>query len=270
MKLIDLHIHGVPWQSGWANYRRTVWQGWQNGLHIVGVSEHGPRFNHRVPFRSLHLAELDKYFDILEEIRLEFAGEIEVLFGLELDYNERMAEYYDKLLPRLPLDYVIGSIHSVDDWIPEIPETYQSSIYAGKTAKQLYQAYFGKLLEAAKSGLFDFLAHPDLVKKALPHLQMRKPDNLQPLYSETAKMLAVCDVGVEINTRGKLLPDVGEFYPDGEFLSECRRAGVPLTIGSDAHQYQNVGSGIEEAFQYAQKLGFSEVSIWRKRERFIH
>jgi len=269
MELIDLHIHGAPWSNGWANYRRSVWQAWRNGLHIAGLSEHGPRFNYLVPFRSLSLAELDKYFHTIEEIRLEFAGEIEVLSGLELDYNQRMVEYYSNLLPRLPLDYVIGAIHSVEDWIPEIPQSYETSALAGKNAEQLYQAYFQKLTEAAQSGLFDFIAHPDLVKKALPHLGMKKPDNLQTLYQETAKMLAACDVGIEINTRGKLLPDVGEFYPHIDFLTECRRAGVHLTIGSDAHQPQNVGLAVEEAFRLAQSLGFAELSVWRKRKRYV-
>ena len=268
MKRVDLHTHGTPWNQGWAGYRRAVWSGWKAGLQVIGVSEHGPRFNHRVPFRSLYLCELEKYFDILEEIRLEFKGEIEVLFGLELDYNEQMVEYYADLLPKLPLDYVIGSLHTVKDWIVEMPETLHGSSLQRMDAYGLYQVYFTELKEAAKTGLFNFIAHPDFVKKALPHLNMRKPEGLTEIFEDAAKMLAACEVGIEINTRGKILSDVGEYYPDDEFLTACRKAGVPLTFGSDAHEPRMVANGIPEAMTHAVKIGFSEFSIWRKRERY--
>lgn len=268
MKKVDLHTHGTPWNQGWAGYRRIVWAGWKAGLDVIGISEHGPRFNHQVPFRSLYLSELDKYFDILEEIRLEFIGEIEVLFGLELDYNERMAEYYADLLPKLPLDYVIGSLHTVNDWIVEMPETLRASSLRRKDAYGLYEGYFAEMKDAAKTELFNFIAHPDFVKKALPHLNMVKPGGLAGIFEDAAKMLAACDVGIEINTRGKILSDVGEYYPDDEFLTACRKAGVPLTFGSDAHEPKMVANGIPEAVAHADSIGFSEYSIWRKRERY--
>ena len=145
---IDLHVHGAPWENSWAGYRRAVWYGWKAGLDIIGICEHGPRFNHRVPFRSLHLSELDKYFDILEEIRLEFAGEIEVLFGIELDYNENMAGYYQDLLPRFPLDYIVGSLHTVRDWVIDLPGSFEESSLAGLDALSLYEVYFEELKNA--------------------------------------------------------------------------------------------------------------------------
>lgn len=265
---IDLHVHGAPWENSWAAYRRAVWYGWKAGLEVIGICEHGPRFNHRVPFRSLYLSELDKYFDILEEIRLEFAGEIEVLFGLELDYNEKTAEYYRDILPRFPLDYVAGSLHTVRDWVADLPGSFQESSLAGLDAKGLYEVYFQEMKNAAKTGLFSFIAHPDFVKKALPHLKMEKPQDLTGIYRDAAAMLSACETGIEINTRGRILSDVGEYYPSDEFLRLCSQAGVPLTIGSDAHDPKMTGSEVEEAALHAKKLGYRELSVWRKKKRY--
>jgi histidinol-phosphatase (PHP family) len=137
---------------------------------------------------------------------LEFVDETEVLMGLELDYNEKMVAYYKDLLPRLPLDFVVGSIHSVSDWVIDLPDSFAQSSLRGLDANGIYQAYFLELQNAAKSGLFHFLAHPDFVKKALPLLKMSKPKDLSPLFRETADILSACEVGIEINTYGKYCP----------------------------------------------------------------
>ncbi len=223
--------------------------------------------NHRVPWRALYFSELDRYFDTLEEIKIEFEGTVEVLIGLEVDYHEGMVERYREILPRLPLDYVVGSIHTVKDWVIDLPGSLGESFLAEKRALEIYQAYFEALQEAARAGLFDYIAHPDFVKKALPHAGMAKPQSLGKLYRETAEILAAGKTGIEINSRGLLLPDVGEYYPDEGFLRECVKAGVPVTIGSDAHDSSRVGEGVAEAVEYASQAGCREVNIWRRREK---
>ena len=268
MTLIDLHIHGAPWlaDNDWASYRLSVWNAWNAGCEYIGVSEHGPRFNHRAPFRSIYFSEFDRYFNTLEEIRLEFAGAAEVLSGLELDYNERMLEHYRDLLPKLPLDYIIGSVHTLKDWMMGLDGSFQKSSLAGADSYQLYDLYLAMIREAAKSGMFDFIGHPDYLKKFLPALGMSKPQGLLPMYRQTVEMLKACDVGVELNLSGVKSP-AGEYYPDDDFLLECARANIPLTIGSDSHDIVSAGLGIEEGLKHAIQLGFSKIHIWRKRER---
>lgn len=266
MTKLDLHIHGAPWSNGWAQYRRSVWNGWKRGLKHIGICEHAPRMNHRVPWRALYFSELDRYFDTMEEIRMEFSGAAETLIGLEVDYHQGMVERYREILPRLPLDYVVGAIHTVKDWVVDLPDSISESSLLGMDAEGLYREYFTALREAARSGLFDYIAHPDFIKKALPHLNLSKPPQTERIYRETAETLAACKVGIEINTRGLILPDVGEYYPEEAFLRECARAGVPVTIGSDAHITDRVGDGVEGAVEYAYAAGYREICIWRKRE----
>jgi histidinol-phosphatase (PHP family) len=267
MLKIDHHIHGTPWNNSWAGFRRAVWYGWHAGCQYLGVAEHGPRFNHRVPYRSLYLNEFDRYFNTLEEIRLEFQPVCQILVGLELDYNADMIQPYSELLPKLPLDFITGSVHTVEDWVIDMDNSLENSELRGKTPLELYQFYFEAVQSAAKSGLFDFIAHPDFIKKGLGKLRLPKPVNLAKIYRETAEILAIYQIGIEINTRGSILPEVGEFYPDELFLRECFRAGVPITISSDAHQPEAVASGITEAMNLAFDIGYRQISVWKKRER---
>lgn len=263
---IDLHIHGAPWENDWAAYRRSVWHAWRAGCEYIGISEHGPRFNHRAPYRSLYFCEFDRYFDTLDEIKLEFKGAAEVLTGLELDYNEWMVEHYRDLLPELPLDFIVGSVHTVKDWVMGVDDSFEESSLSGLDSAGVYEAYFEELMNAARTGLFDFIAHPDLVKRYLPRLGFAYPANPAPIYQRAVEMLRACEVGIEINTRG-LLSAAGEYYPNDDFLRECAHAGIPLTIGSDSHDMVSAGLGVAEAMAHAWRIGFKQIHIWRKRER---
>lgn len=246
-----------------------MWNGWKNGCKVIGVAEHAPRLNHLVPYRSLYFADFDRYFDTMEEIRIEFAGETDVLTGFEIDYHAGMVEHYGKMLPRLPLDFVVGSVHSIDDWIVDLPSSLNESSYKDTSAYELYRVYFAAVREAAKSGLFDFIAHPDLVKKALPHQGMSKPDNLETTFRETAEMLAACDTGIEVNTRGLILSDVGEFYPAPGFLAACAKENVPVTISSDSHDGKRVGDNFQQAVDYIRKTGYRQYCYYKKRKRIL-
>lgn len=263
---MDFHIHGSPWTHGWTNYRRSAWNGYQAGCEIIGFAEHAPRMNPELPFKSLYFRDLEKYFDILEEIRVEFAGKLEVFKGLEIDYHEGMVEHYRRLIPELPLDFTAGAVHSVNNWIVDLRDTLSESEYRDADAYELYDVYFQQIQKAAQTGLFDFIVHADYVKKILVHRRWKKPDNLAKIYRETAEILAVHNTGIEINTRGMLLPEVGEYYPDFEFLKSCVQAGVPLTIGSDSHDGRRVGDGFESAVRQAREAGYKALSFWRNRE----
>jgi histidinol-phosphatase (PHP family) len=234
---------------------------------VIGVAEHAPRLNHRIPFRSLYFSEFDRYFDTLEEIKMEFAGYVEVLIGLEVDYHPAMVEPYREILPRLPLDFVAGAIHSVDDWVIDLPGSINESSLAGKNILEVYQGYFSALMDGAKTGLFDFITHPDFVRKAFPDSGISKVPELQAIYAQTAEVLSACGVGIEINSRGLIIPEVGDYYPEWGLLVECARAGVPLTFASDSHDGGRVGDGFDQAMIYAIKAGFKEINIWRQRQR---
>ena len=99
------------------------------------------------------------------------------------------------------------------------------------------------------------------MKKILVQKDWKKPDDLSKIYRETAEILAIHKTGIEINTRGMVIPEVGEYYPDIEFLKYCAKMGVFLTMGSDSHDGGSVGEGFEPAVRYAMEAGYKKLSI---------
>jgi len=128
---------------------------------------------------------------------------------------------------------------------------------------EAWRRYFVWLRNAARSGLFDSLAHPDLAKHHGP-----RPDaeSVQLLHEETADAIEAAGVCIEVSGAGLHKP-VAELYPDGLLLEACRARGVPITLASDAHEPKNVGRDLVRAVEHARAAGYDTVTVFDRRER---
>lgn len=115
---------------------------------------------------------------------------------------------------------------------------------------------------AAASGLFDTLAHPDLIKK----FGFRPEGDISALYSEAVKKIADSGVCVEINTAGLRVP-AAEIYPNIRLLELCCKSRVPVSLGSDAHHPEQVGANFREALELLRTVGYREVVTFTGRKR---
>ncbi|OPZ71260.1 MAG: histidinol-phosphatase [Firmicutes bacterium ADurb.Bin456] len=116
--------------------------------------------------------------------------------------------------------------------------------------------------QAALSGLFDIIAHPDLIKK----FAFRPSGDLRPLYEETAAVFKKAGVCAEVNSAGLRYP-AGEIYPALDFLKCFFEHGVPVTLGSDAHHPDQVGAGLIEAVRLIREAGYKEITVFSARKR---
>ena len=118
------------------------------------------------------------------------------------------------------------------------------------------------ICRAADSDHFDTIAHPALVKK-FGHRPTRDP---RDLYERVARRLAAAGVAVEVNTAGLRKP-VRELYPHPDLLAACRRAGVPATLGSDAHAPEEVAADYDLAVDHLRAAGYERVLTYQQRRR---
>jgi histidinol-phosphatase (PHP family) len=123
--------------------------------------------------------------------------------------------------------------------------------------EETWRRYFEMLARAARSGLFDSLSHPDLVK--IFGDRVAEFD-----YSEIADAIAAAAVAVEVSTAGLRKP-VGELYPHPDFLAACRERGVPVTLGSDAHSPDLVGRDFDRARELLRSAGYETVTVFERR-----
>jgi histidinol-phosphatase (PHP family) len=132
---------------------------------------------------------------------------------------------------------------------------------------RVWSRYFETVAESARSGLFDIIAHPDLVKIWGPDRPERIPTRDPRFYYEPAvEAFAEAGVAVEVSTAGLRKP-AGEIYPARPFLEMCLEAGLPLALSSDAHRPADVGAGYEQALELLDELGVRELSVFERRVR---
>lgn len=271
---LELDTHYDPCRFTPERVRLYVQTAQARGIQEIGITEHCNRFDVFRPFMS-HLMRdgneteecitwrersfresLDTYVDAIMEVKN--AG-LPVKLSLEVDFLPEYVEDIRELLSNYPWDYVLGSVHFLGTWGIDMVADYG---WPDADVDDVYRRYFDTLAQAAGSGLFDILAHPDLVKK-FGH----KPSYpLDGLYENVAEAVKSADVAIEISTAGLHKP-IGQLYPAESLLQHFYRAGVPITLASDAHTPDHIGRDFDKAIEMARRVGYSQIATFDKKER---
>jgi len=268
--LTDYHVHLRPDDAGAsaeefftaANAERYRTVASERGIAELGVSEHVHRFAQaldvwRHPFwRDSARDDLDAYCAWVRE-------ETDLKLGIEADFVPGREDRMGTLLERREWDYVVGSVHFLRD--AAVDHEGYDVWERSSDPERVWSRYFETLGEAARSGLFDILAHPDLVKVWGPE-RPRPRGDLRRFYERAMDGIAESRIAVEVSTAGLRKP-VGEIYPAREFLALCVEAGCPVALSSDAHAPGDLGAGYEQALELLDGLGVSELCVFEKRER---
>jgi histidinol-phosphatase (PHP family) len=140
---------------------------------------------------------------------------------------------------------------------------------SGRSAEEIWRRYFEMIGESAASGLFDILAHPDLVKYWSPAegADPRRPEgDLRRYYELAMDGIAQSGIAVEVSTAGLRKP-AGEIYPAPAFLEMSLEAGAPIALSSDAHRPEDVGADYDQALELLERLGVRELCVFDRRQR---
>jgi histidinol-phosphatase (PHP family) len=158
---------------------------------------------------------------------------------------------------------VIGSVHFLRD---EAVDMEDYSVWdKTHSAEEIWRRYFETLGEAARSGLFDILAHPDLVK-VWGADRPRPEGDLRRYYELAIEGIAESGIAVEVSTAG-LRKRAKELYPAPAFLEMCLEAGAPVALSSDAHRPEDIGADYDQALELLAQVGVRELSVFERRER---
>ncbi len=257
--MIDSHVHTARCRHGAGTAADAVLAARAVGVTAISITEHLPLPDGFDEGYAMPAEELPDYIaEVLELKERSEAGSPEVLLGIEADWIPARAEKLAQELAAYPYDVVLGSVHFIDDWAFDDPELTHA--YENWSQESLWERYFAELVTAAQSGLFDVMAHPDLVKK----FNFRPEAEPLELYDEVARELAQTGVAIEVSTAGLRKP-CAEMYPSQGFLNACGRAGVLATTGSDAHRPEEVGYRLESAHEALRLAGYHSVALFRGR-----
>ncbi len=232
------------------------------GLKEIGFSDHAPLVSHKDPTISMDYAQLPVYHQMIESVRAEFKDSLKVRVGIEADYIPGFEDKTKAIIDGYPYDYVYGSVHFIEKWGFDDP--IQLKEWNIRDVNEVYRDYHKLLRQSALSGLFDILAHVDLVKK----FDFHPTESMTEEINENARVFKNSGIVIEINTSGLRKP-AKEIYPSLHDLKIYRTQGVPITFGSDAHKPHEVGCDFDKGRELALAAGYKEYVMFARR-KIVH
>jgi len=229
----DYHIHTWRCKHAVGEMEAYVEKAIQLGLEEIAFTDHIPLphdfdIEHRM---SLH--ELDDYMQTVTDLDRAYP-EISIRKGIEADYYEGFESYTEDLLSRYPFDVILMAVHFIRHW-PEENWVFNYD-FGNKPPEAVYTDYLQTVLTGIKTGLFNVVAHLDLIKMADLPLVKHNEDDLKMVFNAVKEH----DMAIEINTSGKR-KTIGELYPAPSVIKMMFQNDVPFTVGSDAHSPVQVG-----------------------------
>ncbi|MBM7599173.1 histidinol-phosphatase (PHP family) [Virgibacillus halotolerans] len=257
MYLTEYHHHTDNSFDSKANMYDVCEQAIRKGIDEICFTEHFS-VNPKVPTYG-HM-DFDRYFSQINACREAYKGKLVIKAGIELCEPYLLIKEYEQALKDLDLDFILGSVHNINE---EKLRKYMT----GKENHAVYQGYFEAVYELVSNADIDVIAHFDLMKRyAMESLGNYKFADFQGIIELILKKAIERGIGLEINTSGIPNVKVKEAFPKMDVLKLYRSLGGEiLTIGSDSHRAETVGSMLEDALSIAREAGFQYIYTFERR-----
>jgi histidinol-phosphatase (PHP family) len=257
------HNH-TTWSDGSASPAAMIDSARKSGVKEFGISDHfaiAPG-NSKISW-ALAPESLDAYIGEVQQAMLN-STDLIVRMGLEVDYFPETIEPVKNRLARYPFDYLIASVHFVDDFPIDL-EAKRWEELSQDSRDRMWRGYWQRLRAAAETGCFDIIGHFDLPKKFAIYPSV----DLTAEALDVLDRMAEADMAIEINSSGWDKP-AQEAYPSLFYLQEANRRKIPLVITTDAHAPGEIARHFDRARQLAAAAGYSELAGFRRRKRFSY
>ena len=278
MKYTCLHTHTL-FCDGTADVERTCQRAWEKGLCSLGFSSHAPIVKKTgFPQTSWNMKEelLEEYIEAVNAAKRRWEGRLKIFLGLEVDYIRGLMGPSDKDYQEMGLDYIIGAAHyvlpsrgaafTVDAPLEEVEQGIKES-YGGDPLA-FVEAYWDSLEGLIRSGGFDILGHPDLIKRNNWKNRLFSEDS-EPYQKRIAKAAVLAGeykVTIEVNTGGMNRGRTESPYPSHSFLKQLRENNVPAIINADAHDPKDLDGHYPEARIALLAAGYKKTMLFEGKK----
>ncbi len=252
---VDLHNHTTLCNHAEGTVNQYVEAAIANGTDVFAFSDHAP-MDYDPKYR-MSFEQMDDYRRMVTAAKEKYKDRIEILFAYEVDYLEG---HMDNRILSADVDFLIGSVHFIDDWGFDNPEFIGH--YEHEDIDVIWQKYFDQIEKMARSQLFDIVGHIDLIKvfKFMP------TRDITEMAAKALQAIKEADMVLEINVAGYRKP-IGEAYPSKALLERAFALNIPITFGSDAHKPEQVGLYRKEAEALAKSIGYTHCATFKNRVR---
>jgi len=245
----NLHTHTYRCKHADGDVQDYAHAAMQAGLKILGISDHTPLPDDRWPKVRMGMDELDGYVEAIQNTRQKFP-ELKILSGMECEWMPEYGSFYrDDLLGRLGLDYLIGAVH----YFPFDGE-WRNVIDGVKTKKELY-SYTDWVIKTMESGLFAFIAHPDLFANSYLEWDVNTESCSKAMFEASKNY----DIPLEINVSGyrkrhvQTVDGLRPMYPWKAFWEAAQNKDIKFIINSDAHSPKDIVAFMDQGLKLISK-----------------
>ncbi len=242
----NFHTHTYRCLHAYGTEEDYVLEAIDKGLGCLGFSDHAPFPDKDYGYRMKY-EELDSYISAIDILKEKYGDKIKLYKGLEIEYHPRYSDYYRSLLNDRGLDYLALGEHQYT-----IGGEIKNIFFAESTAD--YTDYAKAVCMAIETGLFAYVAHPDIM-----FINNHEWDDR---CDEACDMIIECaskhDTILEYNANGyrrnkQLFADGIRYpYPHERFWKKAKDAHIKVIVGSDCHSPDQICDeymlyGIQEA-----------------------
>lgn len=259
MRTIDYHVHTYFSGDSKADPRKHVKQAVLMGLDEICFTDHRD-FDY--PIDSFDL-DVERYYQMIMSLKEEFKNEIKIKWGIEIGLDMNYQKEINELIDQYPFDFVIGSIHVINH-----TEFYYGDFFKGLSKEQAHRYFFEETLRCVQNfDCFNVLGHLDYIMRYGPYEnRMIEHDKYQDLIDEIFKTLIAKNKGIEVNTSGYSLLKTCGFPNFKQVKRYYDLGGRIITIGTDSHTSDRVGTYVEDVKMNLEKIGFKDVSTFTNRK----
>ena len=257
--MIDYHIHSRLCRHGEGEVYHYVEAALAKGVREIGFSEHIPIPELDDPTGRMVIEDWAIYVQDVFNAQAAYP-ELTIRFGIEADFLPAHQPFIEKFVQSFPFDYVIGSVHFVEDWDFSNLDLRRRLHEFGE--QRLWQRYYESIAQAAATGLYDIIGHFDLPKR----LGIAMPPALADVRDRALAAIKENGLALDINTSG--LRKADDIYPAPEILSQAFALGIPITLGSDAHHPDEVAADFEPTVRRLKQIGYRTCTGFQARQPF--
>lgn len=254
MKLIDYHMH-----SHWSPDGRDTIKKMAEYAILSGVSEIAITDHYDGCGWGIGVYQQMDFFAEIAEVQNLYKDQITIISGLEVGDPYLQPVACNSLLAA-PYDFVLGSVHDIDG-------ADLNKIDWSKNTKQIVNRYYELVNKVIDFGNFDCLAHLDLPKRyafIYNNIIIEPSDYIDQIAGIFNRIIPM-GKGIEVNISG-LRTEMQMAMPSKEVLQLYKSMGGEIvTIGTDSHTAEHIGSFVEETASMLDEIGLTP-AVYRQRE----
>lgn len=227
---------------------------WDSGTEIV--------YRNGEPFANV---DYPNYVRQIRQLQSQYQDQITLKLGLEFGVQMHTIPQYEALFQRYPFDFIILSVHQVED-----KEFWTQDFQKGRTQKEYNERYYEEMLHLVHHfPHYSVLGHIDLITR-YDKAGIYPFSKIRPYLEDILKKVIADGKGIEVNTSSHRY-GLADSTPSKEILKlYYELGGEILTIGSDSHKPEHLGTYIDEAKELLRTIGFRAFCTFERMKPIFH